>query len=1107
MTTTHVLDAAGFKDRLAALFGVEKGEGSPVTLMMGLYFVISVAFVFVQTTAFALFLQDFGSRNLPYAYLSVAVLSSLVAFAYLRFSQHVRFSTSLYVNLFFLSGVCLLFWAGLLSPLDRWFVFLLPFWFQTLVGLANLIVWHLAGHIFNVRQAKRLFGLIGAGNWLANILGGLLVAAILTALGTANLYLLAALALATSALLLRAVFATPTAAAALAPGAQASPGRSVPAVSPFRHPYSRLIFSYTLLWWIGFVFIDNIFFDLVGRQITSDTELAAFLGRQLSAMGVIALVATAFLTSYVARKYGLLVGLLAMPVVVVACILVLALGGSLGWAGITLFWIATAAKTFNVALGFSISQAMGLLLYQPLLGNQRNVTQTIAEGIIQPVAIGVAGLVLLLFNTALHFDAIGLSYLFLGIAVVWFWEMVRVSRAYPLVMSEALRKRSLGETTSTVIDSSALDQIRRSLSHPSPGLALYALNQLEHLAPQTWPSTLVKELPALMAHPSEEVRREALNKVFAIQPPGAIPILRRQLETEETPEVYAMLVQILSASPDGGSSARVLEALESPDRRIRRGAITGLLSAPTAGPPPLAVEALSRMVYSPNVEDRVTAAEMLGETKVRTVRPMLLRLMADGSISVRHAALRSAGAHSEPEVLESLMAACDNPDTVRVAEKVLVKLGPAAVSAIAEIFAANADGTVPRARMRAMLRVLGRIWDPRSVPLLFSRISVHDTQLRLEALRSLSRLGFRSRSRRQIMDQVASEASLAAWLAAALHSLNELGSRPELQVLRDALEHAFAETRGRILLLLSFAHDSQAMLRAHSALQEASAAHSPLALETVDAQLPPAAKPLVLPLLEDLSYETRLKRWRGAGLSAPDPTLELILRELIRGRPEDLYAPWLRMCAMQAAVSLNLGSCTAPIEKLVDDGDALVREMSRWSLRILTSTAPASGGTRMLSPVERVLILKSAPLFADTPDNVLAELASLVEEVALDPDQIVFNKGDRGDSLYIVVSGSVKVWDGDRLLNELSDGDAFGELALLDPEPRLATVKAAEATRLLRLEQAHFREVLDSQPEVSAAILRVVTRYLRGQLQYARDVNAKLRALESFGFLDPSMTS
>ena len=152
----------------------------------------------------------------------------------------------------------------------------------------------------------------------------------------------------------------------------------------------------------------------------------------------------------------------------------------------------------------------------------------------------------------------------------------------------------------------------------------------------------------------------------------------------------------------------------------------------------------------------------------------------------------------------------------------------------------------------------------------------------------------------------------------------------------------------------------------------------------------------------------------------------------------------------------------------------------------------------MLSLVEKVLILKSAPIFGATPDNVLAEVADLVEEVSFAADQTIFNKGEPGDSLYIIVSGSVKVWDGARLLNELGEGEAFGELALLDPEPRLATVRAAEPTSLLRLDAPHFREVLELQPEISAAIIRVVTRYLRSQLEYAREASARLRALESF---------
>ena len=155
----------------------------------------------------------------------------------------------------------------------------------------------------------------------------------------------------------------------------------------------------------------------------------------------------------------------------------------------------------------------------------------------------------------------------------------------------------------------------------------------------------------------------------------------------------------------------------------------------------------------------------------------------------------------------------------------------------------------------------------------------------------------------------------------------------------------------------------------------------------------------------------------------------------------------------------------------------------------------------MLSLVEKVLILKSTPLFAQTPDHVLAEIADLVEQVSFEAGQTIFNKGDPGDSLYVIVSGSVKITDGERLLSELHEGEAFGELALLDPEPRLGTAAAAEATGLLRLDAPNFHEVLDSQPEVSSAIIRVITKYLRSQLQFAREASTRLKALESMGHL------
>ncbi len=1092
--------------RLAALFGVEQGEGRPVTLMVTLYFVISAAFVLVQTTAFALFVEEFGSRSLPYAYLSVAFLSSLVAYIYLRFSQRVSFAASLSANLFFLSATCIVFWAGLRSPLAHWFIFLLPFWFQTMVNLANLVVWHLAGHMFNVRQAKRVYGLIASGTWLANILGGFAVVFILVVVRTADLYLLAAIALLLATLVLRPLLAD---LASRHPGERRQPATrtakpSASATSPLRHPYSRLIFAYTLLWWVAFCFIDIIFFDRAGIQLPSGKELATFLGWQLAVMGVIAIVTASFLTSRIVSRYGLLAGLLVMPVAAVASITLLAVAGTLGWSAAALFWIATAAKTLNVALGFSISQATGGLLFQPLLGTQRSSTQTVAEGIIQPMAFGVAGIILLVSDTALHFSVVGLSCMFLVVAAFWFWTIFRLAQRYPVVMSEALLKRSLGEARTVLFDPSAIEQLRRSLRHPQAGLALYALNQLEQLAPQAWGSTLVEELPALLSHPVPEVRLEVLKRVFALQPAGALPIVRRRLAEEATPHVYSMLIQVLAGHRDPDSAAQVLEALVSKHPSVRRGAIVGLLSSGNQEYAGRASDALVSLAESAVVEERLTAAAILGECNTPDAPRLLLTLMRDQVASVRHAAIRAAAGNEDRVVLEALLAACDSPDSAHVAERVLVSKGTRALGAISEAFAAGSESSIPRARWHSMIRVLSQIHDPRSIDMLVSKIGVDDSQLRLEALLSLSRLGFRSRSTGKMLDLVTAEARLAAWLARAIQALPGATAGPDLGVLRAALEMAFLQTRNRILLLLSFVYNSAAMLRAHAALEDASTDQSPVALEIVDAQLPPRAKPLVLPLLENLSYQARLTRWGAAGMAMPRRRLSSILGDLIEGRPQTLYAPWTRLCAMYAAAQLHKMPCVAAIEGLQADPDPVVREMSRWSLAKLGLEAPASGGDSMLSPVERVLILKSAPIFAGTPDNVLADVAGLVEEMSCDRDQTIFDKGDHGDSLYVIVSGSVKVWDGDRLLNELGEGEVFGELALLDPEPRLATVKAAESTRLLRLDEAHFREVLTTQPEVSAAIIRVITRYLRAQLQYARAASAKLQALESFGFLGAS---
>jgi CRP-like cAMP-binding protein len=150
----------------------------------------------------------------------------------------------------------------------------------------------------------------------------------------------------------------------------------------------------------------------------------------------------------------------------------------------------------------------------------------------------------------------------------------------------------------------------------------------------------------------------------------------------------------------------------------------------------------------------------------------------------------------------------------------------------------------------------------------------------------------------------------------------------------------------------------------------------------------------------------------------------------------------------------------------------------------------------MLSTIEKVIILKTVGIFAETPDEILAEVATLLEEVELGIGETIFEKGDLGDCLYIIADGEVRVHDGERTLNHLGQGDVFGEMALLDPEPRLSSVTAVEDTRLLRLDQEPFYELMEDRVEVMRGIIHVLSRHLRARVQDLNELRARLQAVE-----------
>jgi CRP-like cAMP-binding protein len=104
-----------------------------------------------------------------------------------------------------------------------------------------------------------------------------------------------------------------------------------------------------------------------------------------------------------------------------------------------------------------------------------------------------------------------------------------------------------------------------------------------------------------------------------------------------------------------------------------------------------------------------------------------------------------------------------------------------------------------------------------------------------------------------------------------------------------------------------------------------------------------------------------------------------------------------------------------------------------------------------------------------------------MHEVSFAASQQIFAKGDLGASLFIVYEGQVGVFNGAQLLATFGKGDFFGELALLDAEPRSASAVAQDAATVFRLDQEDFYDVMEERPEVLRNIMKVLCQRLRRQ--------------------------
>ena len=129
--------------------------------------------------------------------------------------------------------------------------------------------------------------------------------------------------------------------------------------------------------------------------------------------------------------------------------------------------------------------------------------------------------------------------------------------------------------------------------------------------------------------------------------------------------------------------------------------------------------------------------------------------------------------------------------------------------------------------------------------------------------------------------------------------------------------------------------------------------------------------------------------------------------------------------------------------------------------------------------LEKMLVLKTIPLFKFTPDEILLSVAEIAKEKHVEAGKLVFKKGDLGDEMYIIVKGRVKVHVDNTILAELKDREIFGEFGALMLETRTASITTVEETLFIKISHDVLYALMDIHEGLAKGIIHFLCDRIR----------------------------
>jgi len=931
---------------LESVFPVRAGERK-LTFILFLQSLLAVgAFVAGRSVRDALFLAHGSRSQLAWMYVASAGAVTLVGLAYNPIAARVRRDLMAIGSAALFAAAFVALWLVERRGGTSWVYAALYVYVEVMGALTLVQFWTLCNELFNAREAKRLYGIIGAGGTLSNVIIGLLTAKIALLYGASALLPMCAVLLLGCGVtsFLAGAAGRERLFARAASGRPSSAVRSGGFTRVAQNPHLR---SVALLAAITFFTTTLVDFDfkVISAQSFQKDQLAAYFGRFYAVVGVLAVAMQLFGTGRILNRAGVIGALSMLP-----ASLLLSNGALVLFPGL---WAASMAKGADTLFRYSVNDATTQILYLPVSPQARAPAKAFIDGVVKPLAIGLGGLVLLGYRRWIGENVDSLAWVTLVLCGAWMAVVLASRSHYIRSLQETLRQRRLGLDTARyrVQDGSTEAVLIRAIESGDPREVLGALELLPHLEA----IHLDDRVEPLLDHPVPEVRIATLEYYARRQTLRFANSVFRRFDDPD-PRVRAAAIDAFCTLGRDKAVKSVKAFLADSDPGIRGAAVTGMIRYGGLDGVLMAAEALKALIAEPAPRMRAHAAKILGAIGVRNFYQPVLELMSDPEPEVRRQAILAAAQLRSPEFVIPLIYKTPSQEVGREAAHALAAYGPQIVPTLAKVLGNRHEDPLIR---RGAARVLGKLATQEAVEVIARFLDEPDEELRTRLYRALSRAvrGHRlsGLDRRPIDAALQGELSRICRALAASEVL-ELGPGPgpdtprqgpaaAAALLSSAIAEKISQTEQRVFLLLSVLYPDAGMERIYAGIRDAQAHDAQRrranAVELLDNLLERGLKRKLLPLLEDGQRSDKLRAVAGLVEFTRPPrvdTLVLLCQD---------ETAWVRACAVHYAAQIDCRPALEAIVAGVADISPVVREAALLSCtRLAPERAPQLADSR-----------------------------------------------------------------------------------------------------------------------------------------------------------------